>query len=137
MRITKELEARINRSFEAKYEERFEALSDEARALRESIKEQVTKEVLKVANENPVLASYLANQFYNDFCEAIVSSNVFNRNQSTYDLPQSLTLDKIDAQIKELRTQKKREIENFLIEVAYTKDLSSIKDIFSNFGLDF
>ena len=139
MRITKELEDRIKRQFDELYRERFEELNKKREEQAEKIRIIVAIVVADLAVANPILWAYLANQFYRNMSVEEIKSNVFNREKNAYDLelPEAEELKITLGEISELKAEKKQAMEDLKIEIAYSKDLKSIKDVFSNFSLTF
>ena len=139
MRITKELEGRIKRQFDELYKERFDVLYAKQEEQAEKVRVIVSKVVAELAIANPILWAYLSNQFHREMSLEEIKSNVFNKDRDAYDLeiPEAEELRVILKEINELKAEKKQAMEDLKIEIAYSKDLKSIKEIFSNFNLTF
>ena len=139
MRITKELEERIKRQFDELYRERFDALYIKQKEQAEKVEAIVSKVVAELAIANSILWAYLSNQFHREMSLEEIKSNVFNKDRDAYDLeiPEAEELRVILKEINELKAEKKQAMEDLKIEIAYSKDLKSIKEVFSNFSLTF
>ena len=64
MRITKELEKRIDEQMNKLYKKPLNDLYERQEELLEQIRETVSKEVFALMEKNPILYTFIANQFY-------------------------------------------------------------------------
>ena len=135
MKITKELQAKINRTFEEK-----------SAAIRKAYTDSVVSEddVYKLSVQNDLEAISASAPSLMDLLTKYVKSNVYRCNEpptleqiATYmcgrvsSPERKELLDKRDAALLALARGK----EDFLIQISYAEDLSTLKGIFENFGL--
>ena len=137
MRITKELEKRINEQINKSYEKPINDLCERQKELLERIRDVVSKEVVGLMNKSPILYTFIANQHYGDIDLDIIKESIFKRDSKDYEVPEMSLLKENELQIEKLKQEKKKKSEDLKIEIAYSKDLKSIKEVFASFNLEF
>lgn len=137
MRLTKELEKRIEERFAGKFKAELDSLYLLKRSLKDKIKASVTKEVNRLMEESPILAVFISNQLYGEWRPERVEEMIFSRSRMEYPLADSDEFFRVEADIRILDERKKKEIEDFKILIAYSKDIKDLKGLFANSGIEF
>lgn len=130
MRITKELEIKIKRSLDEKYKPEITAKSEEFKILRAERSPAMIEELQKMYDENPLIrALYKVNSYHEFDAKTIVE------NGSSAFFPEEYEADRL-FRIK-IREKKDADYEALAIQIAYSKDLTAIKEAFAETGLTF
>jgi hypothetical protein len=139
MRITKEMENKIKKSFDVKYEKGLSELYLAKRVAIDNIKRVVSEHIIGLCKESLYLEDFLRNQFYHngEDIATSIAQNVFNRGNADYEISYHDDYVRIGEQIKKMEEQKYQEIDDFKIQISYSKDLKEIASIFTNFGMTF
>ena len=133
MRITEELKARIERGLSQKYEAEYKKNEEEYRAAVVKEKPAIVAELEKIlsmpALNTPVGCVLKKKAFYNGSADVVFENCAHEFCRYAYE--KKSKADTI------LREKKKLDYEELAIQIAYQKDIDSIKSAFSSMGLTF
>lgn len=131
MRITKELEIKIKRSLDEKYKSEITAKSEEFKRLRAERSPAMIEELQKMYDENPLIrALYKAINSYRAF-----DAQTIVENGSPSFFPEEYKENRLFEE--KIREKKEADYEALAIQIAYSKDLTAIKEAFVEMGLTF
>ena len=136
MRITEELKARIERGLSQKYEAEYKKNEEEYRAAVAKEKPAIVAELEKIlsmpALNTPVGCVLKKKAFYNG--SSLTADGVFENCAHEFCRDAYEKKSKADTILRE---KKKLDYEELAIQIAYQKDIDSIKSAFSSMGLTF
>lgn len=131
MRITKELEAKIKREVNKKFESKREELNAVYNTICNHERIRMKTVILNGLKKQPELTCLVQNYFGFTTLEERVERFLQQNGIST-----SVTAD-ITKRINDLQAEQALFLENFLINVTYEKDINGIKSLFADFELSF
>lgn len=135
MKITKELQAKINRIFNAKDDEARKAYADAILTSEDEYKLAILNDVKAIQETAPALYDLLAKfTKYNTYrcSEAPSVERIAESLTSRVNSPEREEL--IDQRDADLLANARAK-EDFLIQISYAEDLTALKNIFESFGL--
>ncbi len=132
MRVTKELNIKIDRLLDEKYNKLISPLIKERRELEKKRQEEGIKEVITSLGNNPHFKNYVKSRGYgaNNSPENYIKSYLSH-------FIGSLETDVMGIEIDKLKRQKELEKEDIVIGISYGKNMEDIKEIFESKGLKF
>lgn len=132
MRISKELEDKIKRNVNAKYEKEVKTLNDEKNKIIDDEVKKATAEVKEATTTYAAVDNYIKYQFgsYTRTIQDLVSQN-------HHRFIGDKSYKHIDRKLGEINAKKARDIENMMIAISYEKDIDGIKKAFSDNGFEF
>lgn len=131
MKITKELENKINRLLNEKYDTQLSNLRRELLLQEDYFIDSVVKEIKTSISKNPYFEHFINNQTSSwESTDRYLEKNI----RKFTDVPED---EQLKQKISELELKKKTEKEDLLIAISYQKDLDGIKEVFEKMGLNF
>ena len=136
MRITNELRAKIDRAFNDKKNKRLAELRKEADAIRAKVAEDFT-EYLKMLRESDIFPAQFAETIVAEVCEyGEKTDEIAARKLAGKFSNEELERNWLES--NQAKIDSDREKEEFLIAVSYAGgDISSIKEVFAQYGITF
>ena len=133
MKITAELKTRIERSLSQKYEAEYKKNEEEYRAAVVKEKPAIVAELENILNmpalNTPVGGILKKKAFYNSSADVVFENCAHEFCRDAYEKK-----NKADTILRE---KKKLDYEELVIQIAYQKDIDSIKSAFAAMGLTF
>ena len=135
MKITNELNSKVNDVVSKKYEKELSVLNEKISEARQQKVEELT-EVLGIAIEKfPNLITFVDSLS----CNYGSNKTLYEKTKYAYNKSEAYYSDvkELSDEIAKVLERRKNEIENVKIRISYGKSFEDIKDVFTEYGLDF
>lgn len=131
MKVTKELENKIDRLLSEKYSSELDKIDGQIDEIQNQHREDSIKGILKELETSPYFEEYIYQNMYGEVpMDEYVTRNIYK----FVNKPMPIEL---NAQRMELKRDMKIEKEDLIIGISYEKNIDGIKSLFESKGLTF
>lgn len=138
MRITKQLQEKINKEWKNQTETLLKPLYEAQEEVVQSIKNNQKVALTTAAKEYPIIQNLIDyNAFFHKKSESGIDYFIECNYSKMLSKKEKDIIEEINQKLRETRQQRENELEKVLIELSYGKDITDIQTVFDKYNLKF